>query len=340
MCIEKNQLIDGSIPQFDGNIIYEDCAFHKLPRAFADALINEIKNMKSNKIVEKEIDIRPYLKLIKCEEVENVKQFYDFIQMLINSSEKILTLRMGFENSFTEPIILYELADANYTKIFHDEPFKTELIKKIKSKSMSDALQIMKDNLTDIIDLGTLIINPHTITDSKFEYDNDDTIIGHEIRHFIIFLQRFSKLNYDVCKRYSAQDLPEYDRNNPDFKLYSLNEDEFITLSSTYIERLVNLFLKHKRTTKIQEVNLLIKSLLVKAGEYPIEQLENDLYWYELLDENTTQIKNIIQFYKNILDDRKYKLNAELKFKNDKFLTLSKWTYNTFYEKLKELRRK
>jgi hypothetical protein len=44
-----------------------------------------------------------------------------------------------------------------------------------------------------------------------------------------------------------------------------LNEDEFITLSSTYIERLINLFLTNKRSTKIQEVNLLIKSVLVKT---------------------------------------------------------------------------
>lgn len=256
--------IDGSFPEIYENIIYEDCAFHKLPRAFTDSLIDEIKQMKANKIVQKEIDICPYLKLIKCSEVENVKSFFDFIQLLIASSPKLLTLRMGFENSYTQPIMLYELADVNYSQIFHDQPYKDSLIKKIKNKSKNLALKIMRENLKDIQDLGTLTINPRTITDQKFIYDNDDTIIGHEIRHFIIFLQRFSKLNYEVCKRYSIQHVGEFDRDNPQVKIYMLNEDEFVTLSSTYIERLINLFLTNKRSTKIQEVNLLIKSVLVK----------------------------------------------------------------------------
>ena len=332
--INNLNVYSSSIPSFEAGIIYEDCAFHKLPRCFTDKLIDEINQMKENKIIEKEIDARNYLQLIKKEEVENFQEFFDFIQLLIHSSEKILTLKMGFENSYNEPIELFELCNEEYSKVFHKEPKKDDLIKKIKNKSFSKALQIMKENLNEFHNLGTLTINPKTITKDMYVYDSNDTIIGHEIRHFIIFLQRWSKMNYEVCKKYSIQKIN--DKNT--FKNYSLYEDEFITLSSTLIERLINIFLKNKRLMKIQEVNQLIKSVLVKTGEYNKDILNNDLYWYDILNNNDQQINSIIEFYKNILNDRKYKFENNIKTKNDKFITLIKWTYNSFMEKLKNLK--
>jgi len=265
--ISQINILNKSIPteEYDG-LLFEDCAFHKLPRQFADKLINVIKTMKENKQVEQEIDIRNYLKLIQKDEVHNFDQFFEFIQLLINSTEeKILTIQLtNNENSFTEPIELYELSNQQYGKPFKDEPYKDSLIKKIKNKSLSNALKIMKENINQLTNLGTIKININTITDDNFEFDNEDTIIGHEIRHFIIFLQRLSKTNYEVCKHYSNQNI-NFNPNYPDSKSYFLNEDEFITISSTYIERLINIFLKYKRSAKIQEINLLIKSILVKT---------------------------------------------------------------------------
>ena len=331
--------IHGSIPTFEGGVIYEDVAFHKLPRKFSDELIKIIKDMKINKIPEKDIDLRSLFKLIKKSEVENFDQFFNFIQLLSNSSEKILTIKMGIECSYEEPIELIEFSNIEYQKIFHDKPYEDLLKKKIKNQCFSKSLEIMKNHIHELNNLGTLTINPNLIADQMFVYDSDDSIIGHEIRHFIIFLQRWSKANYEVCKVYSNQDIHEYDRNNPDFKSYSLHEDEFITLSATCIERLVNIFLKHKRNTKTSEINKLIKSILIKAGKYDINVLENDLYWYELLDEKTPQINSIILFFKNIFDDRKYKFDKNIRTKKDKFLTLLNWTYKSFYEKIEELRK-
>jgi hypothetical protein len=58
----------------------------------------------------------------------------------------------------------------------------------------------MKNYVHELNYLGTLTINPNFITDKMFVYDSDDSIIGHEIRHFIIFLQRWSKTNYENIK--------------------------------------------------------------------------------------------------------------------------------------------
>lgn len=314
-----------SIPTLEAGVIYEDCAFHKLPRKFTDILIEKIKWMKKTKTIEFQFDVRDALKTIELNEVENFKDFYSFIQILSNSSEKILTLKMGFENSFSEPIELYELSNAEYSKVFHNEPYKDELKRKIKNASFSKALMIMKKNLDEFENVGTLEINPNTITDDAFEYDNDDTIIGHEIRHFIIFLQRWSKTNYEVCRRYS-DNVAEYDRDNPDFRLYSLNEDEFITASSTYIERLVNIFMKNKRNNDFNEMKLLIKSLLFKSSGIMKDSLNNDFYWLDILDENAPQINTVIHYFRNIFNDA---TNDK-----DKFNTLMKWTLKTFQERL------
>ena len=75
--------IHGSIPTYECGVIYEDVAFHKLPRKFSDELIKIVKDMKINKIPEKDIDLRSLFKLIKKSEVENFDQFFNFIQLLI-----------------------------------------------------------------------------------------------------------------------------------------------------------------------------------------------------------------------------------------------------------------
>ena len=199
--------IHGSIPTFEGGVIYEDISFHKLPRKFSDELIKIIKDMKINKISEKEIDLRSLFKLIEKSEVENFDQFFNFIQLLSNSSEKNLTIKMGLECSYEEPIELIEFSDIEYQKIFHDKPYEDLLKKKIKNQCFSKSLEIMKNHIHELNNLGTLTINPNLITDQMFVYDSDDSIIGHEIRHFIIFLQRWSKANYEVCRVYSNQDI-------------------------------------------------------------------------------------------------------------------------------------
>ena len=199
--------IHGSIPTFESGVIYEDLAFHKLPRKFSDELIKIIKDMKINKITEKEIDLRSLFKLIEKSEVENFDQFFNFIQILSNSSEKNLIIKIGFECSYEEPIELIEFSDIEYQKIFHDKPYEELLKKKIKNQCFSKSLEIMKNHIYEFNNLGTLTINPNLITDQMFVYDSDDSIIGHEIRHFIIFLQRWSKSNYEVCRVYSNQDI-------------------------------------------------------------------------------------------------------------------------------------
>jgi hypothetical protein len=91
--------------------------------------------MKINKIQEKDIDLRSLFKLIEKSDVENFDQFFNFIQLLSNSSEKILTIKMGIECSYEEPIELIEFGNIEYQKIFHDTPYEDSLKKK-NQKSM------------------------------------------------------------------------------------------------------------------------------------------------------------------------------------------------------------
>jgi hypothetical protein len=192
-----------AISTIEAGVIYEDVAFHKLPRKFTDEIIKIVKEMKETKTLEKEVDMRGLFKLIKKSEVENFDQFFHFIQLLSNSSEKNLTIKLGTECNFIEPIELFEFSNQEYQNIFHDVPYENCLKNKIKNKNFSNALKIMKAYIHELNNLGTLTINPNLITDKMFIYDNDDTIIGHEIRHFIIFLQRWSKTNYEICRNYS-----------------------------------------------------------------------------------------------------------------------------------------
>ena len=102
----------------------------------------------------------------------------------------------------------------------------------------------------------------------------------------------------------------------------------------------MNIFLTHKRSLKTEEINNLIIAILVKTGKFNRELLKNDFYWFDILDETDMRIKNIIEFYKNILDDRHYKIENKVKSNKDKFVILMKWTYQTFFEKIEELKTK
>ena len=326
-------------------IIYEDCAFHKLPRRFADFLIKEIKDLKNSyettKTFIKEIDLRNTFKLIDKNETNNIKYFYDFLQLLSDSScEKILTIQLSNESSYTEPIALEEFNTNEYKKFQHNKnnaKYSYKLAKNIRNKSYSESLKIMKEYVNDIDDLGLLQIDIKEIENKDFEFDNDDTIIGHEIRHFIIFLQRWSKTNYEICNRYSNQDLNKMEN---DFKVYQLNENEFITLSSTYIERLINIFDKYKRNESNEEINLLIKSVLILSNDQLNDENLSDKYWINILINlievksnnpkdviQKLKVKRIIDFFKNIFDDSKYEV------KKNKFKSLINWTLKSFYEK-------
>lgn len=324
-------------------VIFEDCAFHKLPRAFADFLIGKIKNLKNNydksKQFIEEIDLRSAFKLIKEDEIHNVKDFYNFLQILSNSTnEKILRIQISNECSYTEPISLREFKTEEYKKFNHSKnnaKYSYELAKRIEHASYNYSLKIMKEYVNEIEDLGTLQFDINEIDNENFVFDNDDTILGHEIRHFIIFLQRWSKTNYEICMKYSNQNL---DKIEHDFNAYQLNENEFITLSSTYIERLINIFEKFKRDDSINEINLLIKSILFLANNSYKDI--SDRYWLNILNElinidsddpikiiTKLKVKRIVDFYKNILDDSKYNI------KNNKFKTLIGWTTKSFNER-------
>ena len=206
-------------------VIYEDVVFHKLPRKFTDFLIKKIKNLKDNynrtKQFVEEIDLREAFKLIKEDEVHNVKEFYNFLQLLSNSTiEKKLTIQLSNENSYTEPVTLCEFKTDEYKKFNHSKSnakYSYELAKKIQHLSYSNSLHIMKEYVNDIEDLGALQIDVNEIDNENFVFDNDDTVLGHEIRHFIIFLQRWSKTNYEICMRYSNQNL---DKIEHDFSAY------------------------------------------------------------------------------------------------------------------------
>lgn len=242
---DNSKNIHGSLPTYEYGVIYEDMVFHKLPRKFSDELIKIIKDMKINQIPEKEIDLRPLFKSIEKSEVENFDQFFNFIQLLSNSSEKILTIKMGFECSYEEPIELIEFGNMEYQKIFHDTPYEDSLKEKIKNQGFSKALEIMENYVNELHNLGTLTIDPNLIADKMFVYDSNNSI-GHEIRQFIIFLQRWSKTNYGVCKRSEIFNLEPCDVLHPIKRIFIdkdghdniFSDDYFINESKDFDERI------------------------------------------------------------------------------------------------------
>ncbi len=297
--------------------------------------------MFENHIVEFEFDIKNALKEITEVDVKNFKKFYQFIKILANSTNpKNVTIRISNENSYTEPIELYELTDINYKNVFNIGPFKEKQIERLKKKSFNNALLQLKYIIDDIENLGELSFKSDDLKEfyaDNNRYDSEDSFIGHELRHFLIFLQRLSATCYDVCshesdKKFIAANCNKFDA----FDKYQLSENEFITLSATYIERLINFYKKFKRNDidKLDDIKQLIRSVLVKTEIFPKTLLHDDFYWYNCLDK-IKSIKYITNFYKNCIEERKYKFENKIKSKKDKYLTLMKWTLNSFEKEIK-----
>lgn len=326
-------------PSTDSNIIFEDVYFHTLPSGFTKYFYDIIKEMYDSKTIEREFDFRNALSKISENEVKNFKRFYQFLTILKNSSTpKIITIKLEFENSYIEPDELYELSTNEMKNIFGNKPFKDMLIQKYPNTVMNNSLKIMKDIVDSLENFGEITYNIKMLKEfyssNNNTYDSEDSFIGHEIRHFLIFLQRLSATCYDVCSHKSDKSFIDSKSNK--FEKYQLNENEFITLSATYIERLINLYKKYKRKelNKLEDVKQLIKSILVKTGHYNESLLHNDEYWLNKLNE-IKSIYDIITFYKNCIEERKIKFEKNVKTKKDKYLTLMKWTLNSFNDSLK-----
>lgn len=328
-------------PSTDGNIVFEDVYFHTLPSGFTKSFYDIVKKMFNNHIIEFEFDIRNALKEITEADTKNFKKFYQFIKILANSSNpKTVTIRISNENSYTEPIELYELTDSIYKNPFNIGPFKEKQIERLKKKSFNNALLQLKYIIDDIENLGELSFKLDDLKEfysaNNNRYDSEDSFIGHELRHFLIFLQRLSATCYSVCSYKSDEQFIAVNCNKFDaFDKYQLNENEFITLFATYIERLINFYKKFKRNDidKLDDIKHLIRSVLVKTEIYPKTLLHNDFYWYNSLDK-IKSIKYITNFYRNCIEERKYKFEKGIKSKKDKYLTLMKWTLNSFEKEL------
>lgn len=321
-------------PSTDSDIIFEDVYFHTLPSGFTKIFYDVIKKMYENQIFELEFDIRKALKEITENDVKNFKRFYQFIKTLASSyNPKIITIRIGNENSYSEPIELYELTTEIYKNPFNHRPFKEKQIKKLKTKVFDTALEQLKFIIDDIENFGELTFDINSLKEfyesDNNRYDSEDSLIGHELRHFLIFLQRLSATCYDVCSHKSDKNFVKTKKSVID--RYQLNENEFITLSATYIERLINFYKNHKRNNinSLDDIKQLIRSVLVKTEFYPKTLLHNDFYWYDKLNE-IKSIDMIINFYKNCIEERNYKFENNVKSKKDKYFTLIKWTLNSF----------
>ena len=321
-------------PSTDGDVIFEDVYFHILPVGFTKVFYDLIKKMFNNKVFEIEFDFRLALKEISESDVKNFKKFYQFIRILAESpNPKIVTIRLSNENSYTEPIELYELTSEIYKNPFNHKPFKEKQIEKLKTKIFNGALAQLKYIIDDVENFGELTFDINALkefySDNNDRYDSEDSFIGHELRHFIIFLQRLSATCYDVCSHKSNEEFIKQRKNALD--TYYLDKNEFITLSATYIERLINFYKNHKRRNinKLDDVKQLIRSVLIKTELYPKTLLNNDFYWFNILDK-IKSIDMIVGFYKNCIEERNYKFKNGIKSKKDKYLTLMKWTLNSF----------
>lgn len=195
-------------PSTDSDIIFEDVYFHTLPSGFTKIFYDVIKKMYENQIFELEFDIRKALKEITENDVKNFKKFYQFIKTLASSyNPKIITIRIGNENSYSEPIELYELTTEIYKNPFNHKPFKEKQIEKLKTKVFDTALEQLKFIIDDIENFGELTFDINSLKEfyesDNNRYDSEDSLIGHELRHFLIFLQRLSATCYDVCSHKS-----------------------------------------------------------------------------------------------------------------------------------------
>ena len=267
-------------PSTDGDVIFEDVYFHILPVGFTKVFYDLIKKMFNNKVFEIEFDFRLALKEISESDVKNFKKFYQFIRILAESpNPKIVTIRLSNENSYTEPIELYELTSEIYKNPFNHKPFKEKQIEKLKTKIFNGALAQLKYIIDDVENFGELTFDINALkefySDNNDRYDSEDSFIGHELRHFIIFLQRLSATCYDVCSHKSNEEFIKQRKNALD--TYYLDKNEFITLSATYIERLINFYKNHKRRNinKLDDVKQLIRSVLIKTELYPKTTFSN-----------------------------------------------------------------
>ena len=224
-----------------GYLIYEDVYFHMLPSGFRKYFYDIVKEMYNSKTIEREFDFRNAIKAITKEDTQNFKKFEDFLQILGNSSTpKVITLKIGFENSYSEPIELYELSTNEMKNVFGNKPFK----EKLEKLAMNNSLKVINTAIDSLENFGEITYDVAMLKEfyssNNNTYDSEDSFIGHEIRHFLIFLQRLSAMCYDVCSYKSNKEFIKTKTNIMD--IYQLNENEFITLSATYIERLINLY--------------------------------------------------------------------------------------------------
>ena len=94
-----------------------------------------------------------------------------------------------------------------YKNPFNNKPFKEKQIEKLKTKVFNNALEQLKIIIDDIENFGELTFNINSLKEfyevDNNRYDSEDSFIGHELRHFLIFLQRLSATCYDVCSHKS-----------------------------------------------------------------------------------------------------------------------------------------
>ena len=153
--------------------------------------------------------------------------------------------------------------------------------------------------------------------------------ITHEVRHLLHFLVRLNLVCWNAFQHFSQIDFDNNISNELlNIKKYFLDENEFITLSSTYIDRLIHIFKQYCRNDNYNEKKLLIQTVLVLADIYPKTMLK-DSYWIDIIKNNNKITDSIILFFKELFFNHKQQ-KIPGNSKSDKYVKLIKWTLNQF----------
>ena len=291
--------------------------------------INAIKNI-LNQILEnfkksKDIDdleikypIKKFLNDIDYTLLSNYKNFHKFLDLLKLNSKGFLVISIGKSNdSFYEPPIKFGyppknglIADSYYEYI--EDLTKDEEI-------WHDKIQKIMNELFSLENFGT--INISSIYFNK-KTNLLETVLAHEISHFIKFLIRVNSLNYKYglyCSKLKCNEN------------YFLKADEWKELAATYIEELAIMFDKN-----IQLKNYIIFiNELFRYCKIPYEKCFSDDEYDEFIEIFTNEsfhYQNIKEFIQTT-----YKSSTEGKLIRNNWKIFRKWLFNEFKKRFSKI---
>lgn len=215
-----------------------------------------------------------------------------------------------------------------------DEYYEKQKCIKEKYEKMQEALRLFKEKIMNFNDFGQIKIyyNALTMDSENVDMPTLDEAIEHECQHLCIFLLSLAK----TCIWFGLHFSNDVEKSA---MKYELKEGEFIALCGSYCNLLLRIYDKiDKPKSSVDFIEALL-DLSIKD-----ESRQNKKYVNAL--QSSAMFPRIRDFYRSIYKDGnlsfserryengKFKYVPALKFNNDKFQKLVKWTLRNFEKNL------